>query len=390
VGVGFSKVDGARHAFSLSDPSISFPYHHDTVRVSVLFVVSTVPPAIITAVVSLIHPSGPAQSQTRSPNRNLAWRTRLWEWNAAWMGLGMALAGAYMLTEGLKDLAGKPRPFFLAVCNPDLSPEAITKYQVGGLGRQTSSAVPVVVDWHICRGTATQTDRHKTLGNAFSSWPSGHASFSWAGMLYLSLFICAKFGIWIPSQPAAASSATTVLERAQPEEDLQHLRTKGPNSSSNFSSHRRPSYPPLADPAAPPIYLLIIAFIPLGVALFISVSRWFDYHHHGIDIFSGALIGIFTAWLGFRWHHPPIQAGTGGGAWGPRSRRHAFWLERGLRTGERDSSWEEATGVTDRDPEGGEDAERGLPGVVGGTTMLAGQQRQGISDEESSDQRRTT
>ncbi len=102
------------------------------------------------------------------------------------MGLGLALAAAFLITEGLKDLSGKPRPHMLAVCNPDTSPASIRQHQVGGLGTSIDSAVPIVVDWHICRNTDVSQMR-----DAFASWPSGHGCFSWGGMVFLSLFICA-------------------------------------------------------------------------------------------------------------------------------------------------------------------------------------------------------
>ena len=53
--------------------------------------------------------------------------------------------------------------------------------------------------------------------------------------------------------------------------------------------------------------------------------------HHGFDIISGALLGIASAWLGFRWYHLPISRG-GGWAWAPRSHDRAFRRGIGLPT----------------------------------------------------------
>ncbi|EXJ77640.1 hypothetical protein A1O3_09868 [Capronia epimyces CBS 606.96] len=336
VGGGFSQIDGARHAFSLQDPNISFPYHGDTVSTAVLIVVGLVAPGVITAIISLLFVPGPTAH--RSTPRALIWRRKIWEWNTAWMGLGLALAGAFMITEGLKDLTGKPRPFMLAVCDPDTSPEAIRRYQVGGLGTSLSSAVPVVVDWHICRNT----DKDK-MRNAFASWPSGHSSFSWAGMLYLTLFLCAKFAVQIPflpqtSTPNSRGHISTFEEENNRDHD--HPRSKASLPSSSFSSDHHP-IPPRNEAAAPPIYLLILAFVPIGVAFFISLSRWYDYRHHGFDIISGSLIGIFMAWFGFRWYHLPIRGGSGW-AWGARSRERAFWLGVGRANYVGDEGWETA------------------------------------------------
>lgn len=338
LGGGLSRIDGARHDFSLQDPSISYPYHDDTVSVGVLIVVAVVAPGIITAIISLTFIPGPTAH--RSTSRALIWRRKIWEWNTAWMGLGVALAGAFLITEGLKDLSGKPRPFMLAVCDPDLSAAALRRYQVGGLGTSVSSAVPVVVDWHICRAT----DKSK-MRNAFASWPSGHSSFSWAGMLYLSFFLCAKFAVQIPFLPPSSPSSSrryisTFDEEEPVPKDLQSQSHS--NSNSTATSAQSTSHPPRNEAAAPPIYLLIIAFIPIGVALFVSVSRWSDYRHHGFDIICGSLIGILTAWFGFRWYHLPIRGGSGW-AWGARSRDRAFWLGVGRANYVGDEGWESAS-----------------------------------------------
>ena len=275
-------------------------------------VVSILVPAIITASISLILV--PAPTVDRSTPKALIWRRKLWEWNAAWMGLGLAISSAIFLSEGLKDLTGKPRPFFLAVCDPDLSPESIRRHQVGGLGNSLDSAVPIVVDWHICR----QTDQGK-LRDAFASWPSGHSSFSWAGMLYLSLFICAKFAVQIPFLlPGSQSQRYVSTFDEEPETADKFHKESHAGFSSQRDSLRNKA-------AAPPIYLLILAFIPILTAMFISVSRWFDYRHHGFDIICGSLLGMTTGWLGFRWYHLPIRGGSGW-AWGARSRDRAFWL----------------------------------------------------------------
>lgn len=144
-------------------------------------------PAIIIAVLSLLLI--PARTGPKgSPNH--LWRHRLWEWNAGWMGLGLSLAGTFFVTSGLKDLVGKPRPDLLARCEPDLT--NIGAHLVGGLGLVFEEA-PVIVATSTCR----QTDKF-VLNDGFASFPSGHSSFSWAGLLYLSLWLAAKFAITIP------------------------------------------------------------------------------------------------------------------------------------------------------------------------------------------------
>ncbi|RVX66494.1 hypothetical protein B0A52_09778 [Exophiala mesophila] len=335
IGGAFNQIDGARHAFSLQDPTISFPYSEDTVTVSVLLVIVLVVPGVITAFVSLILIPGPTAH--RNTPKALIWRRKIWEWNTAWMGLGLSLGSAFMITEGLKDVSGKPRPFTLAVCDPDTSEESIRRWQVGGLGSSLDSAVPIMVDWHICRSTDADKMR-----NAFASWPSGHSSFSWAGLLYLTFFLCAKFAVQIPFLPSSSTSRRFVSTF---DEEDEVVDPKGSNKSQRPTSPGGTTIgqnlPPRNESAAPPIYLLILVFIPVGAALYISVSRWYDYRHHGFDIISGSLIGICTAWFGFRWYHLPIRTGSGW-AWGARSRDRAFWLGVGRANYVGDEGWDSA------------------------------------------------
>lgn len=75
--------------------------------------------------------------------------------------------------------------------------------------------------------------------------------------------------------------------------------------------------------AAPPLYLLAVILPPIGGALYISASRFFDFRHHAFDILFGSLIGILTAVFAFRWYHLPLGRG-GGWAWSPRDRNSAF------------------------------------------------------------------
>lgn len=75
--------------------------------------------------------------------------------------------------------------------------------------------------------------------------------------------------------------------------------------------------------AAPPLYLLFLLIVPIGVALFICASRFYDYRHHGFDIISGSCIGALTSWFSFRVYHMPMARGSGW-SWGPRSAERAF------------------------------------------------------------------
>ena len=90
-----------------------------------------------------------------------------------------------------------------------------------------------------------------------------------------------------------------------------------------MSGENDDSLPQRSQAAAPPTYLLIVPLIPIGLALYITGTRYSDYWHHGFDVVSGSILGNLTAWIGFRWYHLPINRG-GGWAWAPRSSKRAF------------------------------------------------------------------
>ncbi|GAD98925.1 diacylglycerol pyrophosphate phosphatase [Paecilomyces variotii No. 5] len=306
------KIRGYQHAFSLTDANISYPLKPNTVSITVVGIVAFLVPAIVILLVSLLLTDrSPSEGRPISP-----WRRRLWELNAGWLGLGVSLAGAFFVTSALKDLVGKPRPDLLARCDPDLS--NIAAHIVGGLGQKLEEA-PIIVDIGICK-----TSDQATLQDGFASFPSGHSSFSWSGLLYLTLWFSAKFSITLP-YPFSRAIHDIVLDR--------HSRIV----SSHSGTLKRTTSRDVG--AAPPVYLLVLAFVPVGAALYICASRWADYQHHGFDIISGSLIGIFFAWFGFRCYHIPVGCGDGW-SWGPRSHDRALYILPGTRGGFA-GSWEQ-------------------------------------------------
>ncbi|KAK5073741.1 hypothetical protein LTR64_007121 [Lithohypha guttulata] len=323
IGGAFNRLQHSNHRpFSLQDPSISYPLRPDTVTVSVLLVVALLAPLIITGIVSLIFVPGPTAA--KGTPKSLIWRRKLWELNTAWMGLGLSLATTFVATEGLKDLGGKPRPYAIARCNPDLS--AVAQYRVGGLGTSfdNTGATPILVSSGIC-----QERDPLVLREIFASWPSGHSSFSFAGLLYLTLFLCAKFATGLPYQTVDRNTSNE--NTFEYDQNLRRPTSLSAASNSSNSSITRNGNttmppPPRNSGAAPPVYLLLLTiFLPIGTAIFICVSRWLDFHHHGIDILSGAFIGAFSATLSFRYYHMSIRRGSGW-SWGARSRGRAFWV----------------------------------------------------------------
>jgi len=229
----------------------------------------------------------------------------------------------------MKLLFGKPRPSCIARCQPDLA--NVDQYRVGGYGQGLSDRW-ILVSANIC----TNPDTH-LVNDAFKSFPSGHASFSWSGLLYLSFFICSKFAIGIPYLPSQPYSHDAALSRSGMHELLPLHRTNAGRESVDEQAVKQEeatndfadNTPVRNQAAAPPNHLIIVAFIPIAVAIYVCSTRFVEFYHFGFDLISGSLIGILSSWFSFRWYHLPISRGSGW-AWGPRSRDRAFGIGVGV------------------------------------------------------------
>ena len=275
-------INGFHRPFSLTDASIAFPSKPDIVTIPVVVVVALVIPAAIIAVFNLS-----AVFLLHDRTEKYRFRRMLWEIHAGLLGLCTGLAITLFVTSGLKDMVGKPRPNLLARCQADLS--NVSQYIVGGFGNSLNSEAESLVTSAICK----QANK-RLLDDSFAAFPSGHSSFSSAGLVYLSLWLCARFSLGIPYL------------------DLPMIgRTPQQNGK-------------LDKQAAAPLWQTSMAIAPILTALFICSSRYADFHHAGFDIISGAVIGTVLGWASFRNYHLPVRRGYGLLAWGLRSRRHAF------------------------------------------------------------------
>ena len=328
AGGGLNFVRAQHRPFSLLDVTISFPFVPESISITTVGLVALLAPAAIIALITLLLL--PASSARRTLKRSQVWRRTLWELHVGLAGLALSVALGFFITQGLKNIFAKPRPHFLALCEPDLS--NVAAHVVGGYG-QDISARWTLVDASIC----ARADK-SILNDGFRSFPSGHCSFSWSGLLYLSLFLCAKFAIAIPPLPLSSTGLVQLAPERATDSELLPLHYP-PNAQP--SSQSKPPQAPVADAssdsglpiynqaAAPPTYGLLLALIPLGVATYISSTRYAEFWHFGFDVIGGSVIGIVSAWLAFRWYHLPIQRGQGW-AWGPRSAERAFGIGVGV------------------------------------------------------------
>jgi hypothetical protein len=178
------------------------------------------------------------------------------------------------------------------------------------------------------------------MNDGFRSFPSGHSSFSSAGLIYLSLFLASKLTITTPylspsaysSDPTRFSAFPSRAEKSQGENDNTISKTSPFSASDPYSStsmHNDALTALRSQAASPPVYLLVLAVIPWFASIYISSTRFSDFKHHGFDILFGYFIGTVCALFAFRYYHLPISRGAGW-AWGPRSRETSFWAGVGV------------------------------------------------------------
>lgn len=151
------NVNPDSHDFSISDLSLSYA-HRESPKVPfwLLIVLIVLAPVITISLVSF---------QTKTSSTTIKSLATL---NYSLLGLGISLGSACVILN-IKNLAGKPRPDFLAICQPDLT--NIAAHKVGGYGQD----IHVMVYRTIC----SQPD-HRRVNDAFRSFPSGYSTGEYA------------------------------------------------------------------------------------------------------------------------------------------------------------------------------------------------------------------
>ncbi|KAI1824240.1 acid phosphatase/Vanadium-dependent haloperoxidase [Xylaria intraflava] len=348
IGYFLGNVTPNKRPFSLLDTNISFPVkQHETVTTGLLLTFSAAVPIAVILVVALVFV--PGRTVPKGTPASLIWKRKLWELHVGWLGLALSLIAAWIITNGMKNLFGKPRPDLLWRCMPDVN--NTMKYVVGFSNAVLSDAAGAAYSGQLVSADICTNPDKAFLDDGFRSYPSGHSSSSAAGLIYLSFFLASKFAITFPFVPqetiARDTSAVTAfpsrLNRNEPATMLssnmayEGMRSRSisaadddttspldPMSVKQVGAHNSAVAAIRRQAAAPPVYLLLLAILPFFLAVFVASSRWFDFRHHGFDILFGFIIGTITAYFSFRYYHMTIRAG-GGWAWGPRSRDKAFW-----------------------------------------------------------------
>ena len=111
----------------------------------------------------------------------------------------------------------------------------------------------------IVDGACVNPDSPYTLAEGFKSFPSGHSSAAFAGMILLSLVLMGRTRLWFAPR------------------------------------HRS-------------FHKLLLCISPLALALWVAVSRTLDNRHHFTDVLCGAVIGSASACGVYFLHYPSVAS----------------------------------------------------------------------------------
>ncbi|XP_057968011.1 putative lipid phosphate phosphatase 3, chloroplastic isoform X2 [Malania oleifera] len=166
-------------------------------------------------------------------------RREVYDLHHAVLGILFSVLITAVITDAIKNAVGRPRPDFFWRCFPD--------------GKD------VYDQWRnvVCHG------EQRIIDAGHKSFPSGHTSWSFAGLGFLSLYLSGK---------------------------IKAFDRRG---------H---------------VAKLCIVFLPLLVASLVGISRVDDYRHHWQDVFAGGLLGlVVTTFCYLQFFPPPYHAeGVGG------------------------------------------------------------------------------
>ncbi|KAF7811295.1 putative lipid phosphate phosphatase 3, chloroplastic isoform X1 [Senna tora] len=166
-------------------------------------------------------------------------RRDVYDLHHAILGLLFSVLVTAVITDSIKNAVGRPRPDFFWRCFPD--------------GKDVYDKWGNV----ICHG-----DKN-VIKEGHKSFPSGHTSWSFAGLGFLSLYLSGKI--------------------------------KAFDSTGHVAK-------------------LCLVFLPLLFASLVGISRVDDYWHHWQDVFAGGLLGLIVATFCYLQFFPPPYHHEG---WGP-------------------------------------------------------------------------
>ncbi|KAL8449584.1 hypothetical protein Emed_003016 [Eimeria media] len=260
-----------KRGFFCNDLDIALPYKPQTVTVPLLFAISVVTPVVIVgcmeALLFCIRCVGDrGEKKAKKGIGRLVGRHVPESLVEVYRHLGaffFAILSCWVLTEVLKNVVGSLRPHFLSVCKPNW--EQLVCKRGGEY---------VYVSSYECRG------EESSVVEARRSFPSGHSSFTFCGMLYTALYLQGRFK-WQRAKTAPHQRHTT------------HAQDGAVGEGGWRAGWKRVALERLywAIEAATPCLQILL----LLVAFFVAATRVVDHYHHIRDVVAGGLVGALTA-----------------------------------------------------------------------------------------------
>ncbi|KAH8882236.1 PAP2-domain-containing protein [Thozetella sp. PMI_491] len=230
-------IEPFHRMFTLSDLRIAFPHaEHERVPLALDFVYAVFIPLGVLLLYNVVSGASPHKHHVTI------------------LGMVISLILSAVLTDVVKNMVGRPRPDLLARCKP---------------APGTPTDILVTID--VC----TETHPH-TLQDGWRSFPSGHSSFSFAGLGYLSLFFAGQMRIFAHSS-GSGSERSTLGEHAEKVVRGDLLRA-------------------------------LLCLGPLLGATMIAISRCQDYRHDVYDVVIGSLLGWTVTYWSYRRHWPRLSS----------------------------------------------------------------------------------
>ncbi|KAF9387034.1 hypothetical protein CPB97_003031 [Podila verticillata] len=239
--VAFAAVDSIEpfhRQFSVRDMTIQHPYaKKETVPIWLCGVLAFIIPGLIISAIAVFK------------------RKSYLDMHNGLLGLVLTQALVLCVIDSVKIAVGRPRPDFLDRC--------LSLYDNEAAG----TPVGLLTDPINMLSTSAICTRQDLLRDGFKSFPSGHASFSFGGLGYLSMYLAGKLKLF---------------------DERGH------------------------------IYKSVVVLAPLILASLIAASRVADYRHHWQDVTVGAFVGSVFAVFSYRQYYPSLGIQKCGRPFAPR------------------------------------------------------------------------
>jgi len=254
IGVIISTLPPYVRFFVERDPTLSYPYKaQESVPVWLLIVLSYVIPTIVIILTQVLVRTTRQYSIKIIEHPQTTYSEY---WVLPHLAMAQSVGYTFFLTTILKIFAGRLRPNFFAMCNYHGYRDALA---TGNFTSYNSLTVAGVIG---SINNCLEPNISLIYESEFS-FPSGHASTAFAGLLFFALYLIhvAPDRFWIDKQ-------------------------------TNFRFF--------------PIKMTLLLILFLG-ASFISVSRTRDYWHNFDDILGGAILGFGVAFCSFWMNYKELE-----------------------------------------------------------------------------------